>query len=735
MQSKDRLKIVTPVQIHTCLFSRLKHEHTNDLLAGMTASAVALPQAMGLGVVLFAAMGLDAASGALAGLMGAVILSLCSGLAGATTAMISAPNGPVTMLLVASLYDISLSGVDSSALLICLAIILVLGGCIQVMLGITLGGHLVKYIPYPVIAGLVTGIGLLMIFSQIEAITNTSIIDVEGVKKSIPIMIALLTLAGIHLSVRYWPGMPSILVGMIVGMFSFHLINSFISIDVPAEWVVGKIPSIQGLINIPGFEDLYGLPWLKLFTAAMAVAMLASIDCLLTAVVADGKTQSRHDSKKELTAQGVGQIIAGFCGAIGGGGTKGSTLVAIDSQGRRWPAVVCAMFIFSLILFAGNVGLYLPLSVLAGVIAYVGFNLIELNIFNWLQKKRLRIDGLVAVAVILSTLIYDLLVGLGVGLIGSMLLYIRSQIRVPVLHDRSTGKEHRSLQQRTMAESRLLDDYGERIIYVELRGNLFFGTADRLYNELLIDLEKPVWMVINLRRVQHIDSSAVHLLAQMASKLQQSGGTMLFSNVIKHSGGFKKINKAFRQLGSIDELVSVKTFQSTDAALQYAEDSLLESIGAEPNLKQSKITLEENRLCANLNKKTIKALTKVLRTAKYSRKEILFKQGDPGESIYLVMSGEVELRLPIGRYHYKRAAKIGPGNYFGSVSFLRPGLRSTTGIVTQDCELTILDRNALKVLMKKGEHESVIYILESVAKTMARQLRWSRDELTRLEKA
>ena len=344
-------------------------------------------------------------------------------------------------------------------------------------------------------------------------------------------------------------------------------------------------------------------------------------------------------------------------------------------------------------------------------------------------------DAIVAIVVVLSTLIYDLLVGLGVGLAGSVLLYIRSQVRVPVLHDRASGRNHRSLQDRSDEENQLLNEHGERIIYVELRGNLFFGTADRLFNELLDDLEKPVWIVINMRRVQHIDSSAVHLLGQMAARLQKNGGVMMFSNVIKHSGGFKKINKAFRQLGSVDDISKVKTFASTDAALQYAEDSLLESVGYPVSAKQSSVSLEKNKLCKNLDKKTIKALSKVLQKVSFARKKVLFSQGDPGESIYLVLKGEVEIRLPVGRYHYKRAAKIGPGGYFGSVAFLRPGLRSTTGVVTQDCELLQLDRSALRRLMKRGEYESVVHILESVAKTVATQLRWTRAELTRIEEA
>ena len=716
-------------------FQKLKSEYSGDLLGGITGTAVALPQAMGLGVILFTSIGLNSASGALAGLLGAAMLSLTSGLAGATNGMISAPNGPVTMLLVASLYDLSASGVDASVMLTVLLMILVFAGVIQIILGMTFGSYLVKYIPYPVIAGLVTGIGLLMILSQIKSLGGATLNDVEGIFKTLPFITSIITLASIYLINRRWPQVPGILVGLIIGTICFQVLTLFNSNPVPDSWVVGRIPSFQGFLDLPSFIEFSQLPWLKILTISLAVAMLASIDCLLTAVVADGQTGARHNSHRELTAQGIGQIFAGLLGGIGGGGTKGSTLVAIESGGARWTGVVCALVIIFLILFAGSVGLFLPVSVLAGVIAYVGINMVDVNVLSWIQRRRLRVDAIVAIAVISSTLIYDLLVGLGVGLAGSVLLYIHGQVRIPVLHDRASGRNHRSLHDRSNIENQLLNEHGERIVYVELRGNLFFGTADRLFNELLLDLEKPVWMVINMRRVQHIDSSAVHLLGQMAARLQQNEGVMVFSNVIKHSGGFKKINKAFRQLGSVDDISKVKTFASTDAALQFAEDSLLASVGYTASSKQATVGLVDNKLCTNLDKKTIKTLSKVLQRVDYSRKKILFSQGDPGESIYLVLKGEVEIRLPVGRYHYKRAAKIGAGGYFGSVAFLRPGLRSTTGVVTQDCELLQLDRKALKRLMKQGEYETVVHILESVARTVARQLRWTRAELTRIEKA
>jgi SulP family sulfate permease len=180
-------------------------------------------------------------------------------------------------------------------------------------------------------------------------------------------------------------------------------------------------------------------------------------------------------------------------------------------------------------------------------------------------------------------------------------------------------------------------------------------------------------------------------------------------------------------------LPKVKTFRSSDAALEYAEDKLLHALGWRPPQGSQRVPLEDNNLCVDLNQKTIKALSTVLRPLNLSRKEKVFIQGDHGEEIYIVLKGEVETRLPTGRYHYKRTSKIGAGGYFGTLSFLRPGPRSTTAIVTRKAQLLVLDRAALQTLEQRGEHEAALSILESITKTVACQLRWARQELVRLE--
>ncbi len=703
-----------------------------DLWGGVAATAVALPQSMGLGVVLLTGIGLEPSRGAMAGLLGAAVLCLCSGLAGATRGMISAPNGPVTLLLVASLASLAAGGTAPGALPAALAAILVIGGGFQALLGATRGGHMVKLIPFPVVAGLVTSVGILMIRSQVPVVIAPAA-GVEGVWRAVPALTVLITLAAIRLTPILVPRLPGVIGGFVLGIAGFHLLAAIQPGPIPAAWVVGEIPALGRLAVLPEPALWRTLPWGQIVAASAALAVVASIDCLLTAVVADGRTDGRHDARRELIAQGTAQLIAALLGGVGGGGTKGSTLVAIAAGGSRRPALVAGVLFLSLLLFAGRVGLYLPLGVLAGVIIYVGIEMIDLDILGWLQHRRLRTDALVALAVVTTTVAYNLLVGVAVGVVGSVLLFVLAQLRLPVIHERSTGRTRRSLKARDELERRLLDEHGDRIVYVELRGNLFFGTAEQVFDQLHADLRRPIWLVLNMRRVQHVDSSAIHIFRQMAARLARHGGTMVYANVFKHIGGVRKMNKAFRQLGRIPGLPKVKTFPSTDAALEYAEDRLLESLGHAPPRHRRRVAVEDNALCAGLGEATRALLAATVRPLLLPRKALVFARGDPGDAIYLVARGEVEIRLPTGRYHYKRLAKIGPGGYFGEGGFLTPGRRSASAYVTRRARLYVLDREALLALEARGEHEAVRRILEAVARTVVAKLHWARAELDRLE--
>ncbi|MGB5832988.1 MAG: cyclic nucleotide-binding domain-containing protein, partial [Thiohalocapsa sp.] len=428
------------------------------------------------------------------------------------------------------------------------------------------------------------------------------------------------------------------------------------------------------------------------------------------------------------------QMLAGLLGGIGGGGTKGSTLVAIGAGGGRWPAVVAGLGFVLLVAAAGPIGRYLPISVLAGVIIYVGFSMLEWRLLLWLHSARTRIDGLLALAVIAVTLYFDLVIGVGVGALGAMLLFISSQIRAPTIHARSDGRDLRSLRLRSKEAHALLDQHGERIIYLELRGHLFFGTVDRLFTDLATLLERPVWIVINMQRVQSLDLTALDLFRQMTLRLRAQGGEMLFAHIHRGAAHGHKMENLLRSFAGGYTQPEIKTsFKSTDKALERAEDLLLTAVGHPPAPIASRVEIESNELFEGVDSAALATLRPLMETLKLPRKARVFNVGDAGDAVFFVLQGVVDLRLPNGNYHYKRLDSVGPGGYFGEVAFVDPGSRSADAVVTRDAELLMLRRSQIGGLAGPELHAAALMLMHRLACSLAKHLDRARTDLGRLE--
>lgn len=706
--------------------------HLSDVLGGFAGSAVVLPQAMGLGVVLFTGMGMNASAGAMAGLLGAAILSIVSGLFGATIGMISAPNGPVTMLLVGVFAQMGAKGAGVAEMMTALSAILILTGIFQLAFGAMGGGQLIKYIPYPVVTGLVTGIGLLMVKSQLlllaQDFNGTTTVDLHN---AVPVITAILTIAAISLVPRKFPKIPGALAGLIFGMLLFQILVHLTGKPEPG-WIVGTIPSLGSLQLGISIQSLRALPWSVVIAASLALTILATTDCLITSVVADSRTGKRHNARKEMVAQGAGQIVVGVVAGLGGGGTKGSTLVAIQSGGGRWSPVVCGMLMILLMLFAGTAGNYLPISVLAGVITFVGFGMIDFNIFTWLKHRENRVNGAIALIVIATIMILNLVTAVAVGVAIAVVIFIHSQIKAPIIHRRVTGAHHRSLCARADAERNVLDAQGSRIIMAELRGNLFFATADRLLNEIEADIVPGNIIILHFRRVKYIDLTGMILLTQIASRTASNGATLICCHLREELGFGEKVSEAFRQIDKKSDF-QVAIFQDTDTAFEHAENLLLESEGHREARRELHIPLGQNNFCRDMPDTIVELIEKVTTVAQFPRGSEIFKAGDFGQSLFLVLKGEVEIRLYTSGRSYKRMAKYGPGTYFGEIAFLIPGPRAASAVVIQDAEVMELARTAIMEMDHDAKADVALYLLFEIGGTLGVELRRSAADIYRLE--
>lgn len=703
-----------------------------DLLGGLAASAVVLPQATAFGSVLFVLLGANPAQGALAGLMGAAVLSLFSGLSGATLGLITAPSGPVLILLTGSVASLQAAGVEGAGLFSGIAAILMATGLFQIMLGLSGGGQLIKYIPHPVVAGFLTGSGLLMVISQLKIFSIEVTSLAEMIWPLVPPLVVVFTFLIMTWVPRRLPIIPGTIAGLVGGTLIFHFILVFHAGVTPEAWVIGKIPGREAIhfdLELSQFADL---PWGLILTSGLALALLASVDTLFTAVTADVVTGVRHQSRREIVAQGIGQFVTGMLGAMGGSGTKGATLVSVTTGGRRWSAVVMAVTIVLLILFAGEIGSILPISVLAGIIIHVGWRMLEKDILAWIRSRRTRQDAAIAILVALVTVAYDLMVAIGVGVAIAIILFIRAEIKAPIIHMRSTAKQRRSVRNRSDAERALLDEEGDRIILYELRGNLFFGSVDRLLGELEKDLDQPVWLILHLQRVTHVDLTGIVILQQIAKRLDEHGGQLIFCNVHKAIGLGHQVRKTWKKLSPNKASPKVKTFNGADEALEFAENELLESRGLEPAQATEGFSLADSDLCKDMTKEVVDTLQKVVRAVSLEKGEKLFSAGEFGDALYIVLSGDMDIRLPTTRHHYTRLAKYFPGSFFGEISLLEPGQRTADAVANSPTKLLALDRRGIEQLRDEQEKEVVIAIFEALGRAQGRYLRWSAMELQRM---
>jgi SulP family sulfate permease len=693
---------------------------------------VVLPQAMAYGVALFALAGKDAASGALAGLIGAACLSLVSGVLGSTVGAISAPTGPALVLLSGSVIALADAGLAGESLAGGLLAIIVLAGFIQMAIAVSGGGRLIKFIPYPVVVGFMTGAALLMIHSQVRPVLAPLGAEGSDLIAWIPLAGALATFVAMWACARWFAAVPPAIPGLLLGALVFHALIGFGPGTAPAAWVVGVLPDVTTLDYGFSVAALDELPVAVLVSGALAFAMLASLNTLLASVIADLTTETRHDARRELLAQGMGQALAGLAGGMGGSATTGATVVAVRTGARRWAGATAGAMFLALVIFFGPAGKLLPISVLAGIIIYVAATMIERDMFDWLRSGRTRNDALVALLVTIVTVAYDLVTAVGVGVVIAIVLFIRSQAQTSVIHRRSTGAQRRSVRSRTEDERALLATHGDRIVLYELRGNLFFATADSLFEELLSDLDRPGWLILHLRRVSQVDLTGIKILHQIATRLHGHGGQLLFCEVHHELRLGEDMREAFARVSQASSGGrEVLTFVGSEEALEYAEDALLSEFGRAPAVSHAPVELAETDLCRNMTPGQVAALATVVRARTAEAGAKLLSTGERGDEMFLVMHGEAEARLQTTPHHYKRLAKYGPGTFFGEVAFLDPGPRTADIVVTQTAELLVLDRAGFTRLERENPGAAVA-LLMALGRMQGHHLRHSAEEVQRL---
>ncbi len=738
------------------MFSNLK----GDLFGGLSSSIIALPLALAFGIVAFTPLGPDFASqGALACLYGAILTSFFASLFGGTPTQITGPTGPMSVmiagLIIAQLQTRSIQTVEAgpelTSILTLVFFAVLLGGVVQILLGISGGGRLIKYIPYPVIAGFMNGVAMIIFLSQLKPFFGLSsdqnvfqIINGTASASWVTMVVGGVTILAVIFSPKLIKGIPGALIGLIAGMVCFFLIGIVFRPDLLAvegnAFIIGNIPTelpkpTMAINFVQSVQNFDTQTWISLIAPAFTLGMLGSIDSLLTSLVADVVTKTRHNSQKELFGQGIGNIIASLFGGLPGAGSTVRTLANVQNGGKtRLSGMICGVTVFLILILFGKYARYIPYSVLAGILIVTSSRMVDTWSFQLIKQKSTW-RGMAIVALVAGvTVLVSLMVAVGIGVLITMILFIKDQVTRSVIKNKYFGDRIHSKKVRTSEEMQYLEKQGGRIVIYQLDGSLFFGTADGLMKEIEKESCRCEIIILDFRLIKEIDLTGAQILRQLNDQLVGDLKILLLSYVSKNEQNeHDRVSTFLNEIKILDKFEDDRLFHDTDRALEWAENHILKKDGIIATGETRLFDIKKMKIFQYLEEDEIEIIAPKLNKVNYKVNDIIFKEGDEGDTLYLVSKGCVSILFDIqsGRRR-KRVASFGEGVFFGDMALLEQKPRSASAVADEDTELYALTRNDYLELLE-NEPKIASKIQWGIAKELSARLRSTSDELRALE--
>jgi sulfate permease, SulP family len=735
-----------PVAAPATRIAWLRHLR-GDLMGGFTAAILTIPMSVGYGLLALSPLGESyTAIAVLAGLYAPVAGCLAAVLLAANTTMIYAPRSIVTFLMGSIvLHSIvqsslpALQGTSSAAVLALCFFLVFLAGAFQALFGLLRLGSLVKYIPAPVIAGFQNAAAVLIFCSQLHAFF--------GFKHPVPVLSIpshlyeaqpLTILIGVIACVLMLKGarvtriVPPTILGLLAGVAAYYFFV-FIGLSEQLGPVIGPLPfgwpTPQYLFEFgQAIADPQLLHMAPLLVAgAVSLAIVASLDGLLCARLVEADSGQRVQGNRELIRLGVGNMVAASFGGIANGINLGSCF-ANHRSGARTPlsVLVCAVVILLVIVALSPLISYLPHVVIAALLAAIAIQLVDrwtLQIVRKLasgdlvNRKSILLDLLIIVLVAVAAIALDIVIAVVIGLCVTIVFFllrmsksvIRSAYRCDIVRSRKT---------RDPALMEVLSEHGAKILVVELEGAIFFGTAENLAIYLESARNNNVsYLILDVRRVNEIDSTGARILLEAHDRFTKEGKYLLLSSVPD-----AKMADFLKDMGVTAALTRSRIFPDVDRAIEWAEEHLiLMQLGD----MESGIEFPFARLdaLANMTEKELGIMKAALSRHVYRKGEIVFREGDTSDELYLVAKGSASVRLRLaGTDREIRLVTFSAGISFGDVALLDREARSATVEADEDLVCYVLTRtNFEKITI---EHPAVaIKLLINLGRELSARLR------------
>ena len=534
-------------------YTGLRSSWRGDVIAGLTVGVVAVPLAL--------AFGITTGLGAAAGLITAIVAGLVAAVFGGSNVQVSGPTGAMTVVLVPIVARYGAKAVF---------VVSMIAGVFLIVAAIARLGRYIAFIPWPVVEGFTVGIAIIIFLQQVPPALgvakphgeNTAAVAARAVIKSFgsgsmqAIGIVVLVAAIMIVVPRIRRSLPASLIAVLVAT----IVAQLTSLD------VGRIGSLPSSLPLPSLPDTSVGQIKDLVSAGVAIALLAAIESLLSARVADGMSDTtRHDPDRELFGQGLANIVSPLFGGMPATGAIARTAVNVRAGARtRVASITHAIVLVLVVFFGGRLVSHIPLAALAGVLMVTALRMVEIHNVRSVMRST-RSDALVLVLTATATIAFDLIVAVEVGVAVAVVLALRHVAR-------SSGAELEPLPlDETVTdgeEARLLH---EHIVVYRLDGSLFFGAAQRFLTELTAVSDVKI-VILRLSQIQVLDATGAQALGEIVAELESRGITVLLK------GLRPRHRRVLLAVGTLDHLAHERhLFDTLDEAVTHARLHLTRS--------------------------------------------------------------------------------------------------------------------------------------------------------------
>ena len=534
-----------------------------DLQSGVTVGIVALPLAMAFAI----ASGVTPDKGLITAIIAGFLISLLGG----SRVQIGGPTGAFVVIVYGIVQREGYSGLLAAT---------IIAGILLIIMGICRMGTLIKYIPYPLVTGFTTGIAVIIFSSQVKDFLGLQIdkVPADFISKwgallgALPtwdqttFAVAAGTFALILLIRRFTPYIPWGIAAIVLATLVC------LALHLPIDTIATRYGEIPRTLPFPSLPDLPASfeAWRRLFPDAITIALLASIESLLSAVVADGMSGGRHKSNCELVGQGIANLGSCIFGGIPATGAIARTATNVKTGGKTPVAgMIHAVTLFLIILaFAPLVSL-IPMAALSAILVMVAWNMSEAERFRHLLKAPLG-DVAVLLSAFLLTVLVDLTVAVEVGMILAAFLFMKrtSDLSKTVTLSRFVEEEENGLAEEKDPDAISKKNVPKGVEVYEINGPFFFGVADSLQN-VLPNLELPPQVfILRMRKVPAIDATGLHALEDFYDKCKRTGMHLILSGVKED------LAQSFKKFGIEKKVGKENIFPHIDYALKRASELL-----------------------------------------------------------------------------------------------------------------------------------------------------------------